>query len=87
MEGEDIRSFLLSSWQVLCLCSVLIAYIFPLGDVSIERGPSNAVVSANELATFSYTLNVTGNEVLHFEVFGLYSMTDLVSVRLIHPLN
>ena len=40
-----------------------------LGEASIERGPSDAVVSAGELATFSCTLNVTGNEILQFEVF------------------
>ena len=40
------------------------------GPVSIERGPSNAVVSANESAVFSCALNVTGNEVLQFKAFG-----------------
>ena len=59
------------SKHIYNLCNVLIAHIFLLGDVSIEREPSNAVVSANELATFSCTLNVTtGKEVLNFKVFG-----------------
>ena len=69
MEGEDIESFRYLEAS-LYLCNVLIARIFLLGDVSIEKGPSNAVVSTNELATFSCTLNVTGNEVLQFKVFG-----------------
>ena len=51
-------------------CIYLLPKIFLLGEVSIEKGPSNAVVSAGELATFSCTLNVTRNEMLQFEVFG-----------------
>ena len=58
------------SKQVYDLCNVFIAHMFLLGKVSIESGPSNAVVGADGLATFSCTLNVTGKEVLHFKVFG-----------------
>ena len=45
-----------------------IVYTILLGEVSIEIQPSNAMVSARELASFSCTLNVTGNEILQFHV-------------------
>ena len=37
--------------------------------MAIERGPSNAVVSGDEPATFSCIPDVTGNEMLQFQVF------------------
>ena len=48
-----------------------LAHTILLGEVFIERGPSNAVISAGELASFSCTVNVTGNERLQFQIFNI----------------
>ena len=44
--------------------------IILLGTTAIERAPVNVGVTAGELVTFSCTLNITGNEVLQFQVMG-----------------
>ena len=41
-----------------------------LGEAAIDKGPSDVVIPAGWAATFACTLNVTGNEMIQFQVWN-----------------
>ena len=50
-----------------------IAHLTSLGQVSIERGPVTDFVHFDEMIMYSCTSNVSGNEILQFQIYVLHA--------------